>query len=383
MHQPRTVSQTFELAFEQQKPLRSENRDKPAKTIGQVCTEIGTRTHTTIDASTSNKTRAMTFIIRGRPTDVAEAKKMLWAEVAQSMSSSIEVPEAYLGSIIGASGRTVQAIMQETGTKINVPRKSDDASYPGYIMISGDYEAIAQAKARILAIVDEKAKKVVEKVELKAHLLPFIYGVPSGKVGEQVQAWSERHSIRISQDIDRDADLAVVTFAGDRDEVQVAHREFLRLLEEQKRAVKSVSTSLPKPLHKFLIGPKGSVLHELETETGCEIQVPRPDSPSDQVTVFGPQEKLFKGLSAVMEKTSAMASELIRIPSNVRVLILERHRAKINDLQSTIDVSIVPVADGLQVNGFKNKVPAAITELESIIKPLVKTNPRCMIPNFL
>lgn len=375
VHQPQTIAQTFELAAEQQKPLRPEGRDRAPRSVAHVCQEIGSRTRTSIDASTSSKTRTMTFIVRGRAADVAEAKRQLWAELAQSVTATCEVPEEHLGAIIGQGGRNVQALMAETGTKINVPRKAvtaEDPGYPGHLLIVGDLEAVNEAKARILAIVEERTRKVVERCEVPAHLLPFIYGVTSAHVGEQAQAWSERYSVKVGQEVDREADRAAMTFAGDRDEVRVAHAEFQRLAEEQRRLVKSVSTAVPKALHRFLIGPKGSILQELETETGCMLAIPGPEQASEQVTIYGPQERLFKGLSAVMEKTGAMASETVSLPGPLRALLLERFRPQLNDLQSAHDALIQAAPEGLQVSGFKAKVPAVLAALDQLLKPLVR-----------
>lgn len=370
---PQNISQTFELAVEQQKPLKADSRDRTPRSVAQICQEIASRTRTSIDASTSSKTRSMAFIITGRAADVAEAKRQLWAELAQSATATCEVPEEHLGAIIGQGGRNVQSIMAETGTRINVPRKGEESTGQSVltITITGDLDGVHEAKARIMAIVNERARKVVERCEVPAHLLPFIYGVTSAHVAGQAQAWSERHSVKVSQDVDRETDRAVVTISGDRDEVRVAHGEFLRLTEEQRRSVKSVSTAVPKALHRFLIGPKGSVLHDLESETGCMLAIPAPEQASEQVTIYGPQERLFKGLSAVMEKTGTMASETVRLAPSLRSLVLERFRAQLNELQATHDGLIQPSNDGLQVSGLKSNMPGLLTGLDQILKPLV------------
>jgi len=284
------------------------------------------------------------------------------------MTSPVEVPVEFLGSVIGTGGKIIQSIMKETGTKINVPRKGEE--YPGFILVTGDQEGVNAAKAKIRFLIEEKQKKLVERVEFKAHLLPFIFGVPSSKVNEQAQIWSEHHSIKIGQEIDREKDVAIVTLSGDRDEVRLALNEFNRLLEDQKRNIRSVSTSVPKSLHKFLIGPKGSVLLELETETGCSLIIPGADDSSDQITIIGPQSKLFKGLSAVMDKTGSVASEILFLSPNVRELLYDRFRKQVQDLQSS-SVFISWSNEGLQISGYKTQVPKVLSELENLSKTFV------------
>jgi rRNA processing protein Krr1/Pno1 len=367
------ISQTFELPAEQQKPLKNgfgngHGKQQP-RSVSQICAGIAAKTHTAIDASTSSKTRAITFIIRGKQADVSEAKKLLWAELAQPMTMPVEVAEEHLGQIIGASGRTLQSIMAETGTRINVSKKGEE--YPGYVLVTGDAEGVKQARAKIRAIVEEKEKRLVQTLTLKAHLLPFVYGVSSSRVSEQPAVLSEHFRIKVSHEVDREKDEAIITMSGDRDDVMLALNHLSSSYEEARKSIRSVSTAVPKAIHRFVIGPKGSTLHEMEAETNCIIHVPLADSPSDQVTVFGSEATLFRGLSMVLEKAGSLDNKTLPLSADVRQLVMDRFRGKLNEIESSFDVSIVQANDGLSVCGQKVKVPKAFTEVETLVKPLV------------
>ena len=47
---------------------------------------------------------------------------------------------------------------------------------------------------------------------------------------------------------------------------------------------------IPKEHHKYVLGPKGKKLNELELATATKINVPRPHDPSDSITVSGTRE---------------------------------------------------------------------------------------------
>ena len=47
---------------------------------------------------------------------------------------------------------------------------------------------------------------------------------------------------------------------------------------------------IPKEHHRFVLGQKGKKLNELELATATKITVPRPNDPSDYITISGTRE---------------------------------------------------------------------------------------------
>jgi len=60
--------------------------------------------------------------------------------------------------------------------------------------------------------------------------------------------------------------------------------------------------TIPKKQHKFIVGPKGSHLAIILQKTGCSVELPAWDDPSEVVTVRGAEAGLVSGLQMVLEK---------------------------------------------------------------------------------
>jgi hypothetical protein len=56
-----------------------------------------------------------------------------------------------------------------------------------------------------------------------------------------------------------------------------------------------VSVEVKKSQHRYVIGPKGNSINEILSETGVYVEMPASDSPSETITLRGPQEKLGLG----------------------------------------------------------------------------------------
>lgn len=67
----------------------------------------------------------------------------------------LEIPRIYHPFIQGPNQETIQNIMMETGTKINIPPPSVQKDE---ITISGDKDGVNQAKDKIIRIYKEKVR---------------------------------------------------------------------------------------------------------------------------------------------------------------------------------------------------------------------------------
>ncbi|KAJ2715051.1 hypothetical protein H4R19_001411, partial [Coemansia spiralis] len=66
-----------------------------------------------------------------------------------------------------------------------------------------------------------------------------------------------------------------------------------------------VSVSVPRPLHKFLIGEKGSTIERLREQSGARITVPAERAKSDVVEI--------EGLPEQRAKAQALVEQLVRV----------------------------------------------------------------------
>ncbi|CAF3329186.1 unnamed protein product [Rotaria socialis] len=80
----------------------------------------------------------------------------------------------------------------------------------------------------------------------------------------------------------------IVTITGRPEHVRAAQVQIVR---EIQRPVQ-LSVNVPLDFHRFIIGPKGATLKQLEQETLTRITVPPQDKPSNAITVLGAKDNV-------------------------------------------------------------------------------------------
>ncbi len=76
------------------------------------------------------------------------------------------------------------------------------------------------------------------------------------------------------------------------------------LYSKLSRTIRSLTISVPKKKHKYIVGQKSSNLIEIFKSTGCIVELPPVEVASDVITIKGPEAKLSFGLQKVLEKVS-------------------------------------------------------------------------------
>ncbi|KAJ1936730.1 hypothetical protein GGF37_005491, partial [Kickxella alabastrina] len=98
---------------------------------------------------------------------------------------------------------------------------------------------------------------------------------------------------------------------GERDAVQAAVAEITETARLLMQGSQTVTVSIPKRQHRFIVGDGGSTLRDIIEATGCSISVPAPRNPSDQVTVRGPESNLVQALGLVMTKANSVVVQVV------------------------------------------------------------------------
>lgn len=352
------------MPAEQQRKTR-EPGDRTS--LAEICATIGKETRTMIDSSRSGLTKAYTFVIKGEEADIATARRRLWSRLADTITVALPVPESCLGIIIGPAGKQIGALMSETSTRITVPKP-----YDGNVLVMGDFEGISLARARIEALISERINKLATSLTVERPYLMFMMEAgPSGKSKasvEQLHALAAKHDVKL---VTRDGpdNSITINLSGDKKKV-TGLKEYLESKYDIARAtIKSVSTHVSKPLHRFLIGPKGETLTRMEEETGCLILVPPPLETSAEVTIYGSEGALLKGLQLVLEKTASFDSQSLKVSDELTVrLLLNRCRKAIRDLESKYDVQVHAGPTEIRIDGRKAEVTIASMEVKGLLR---------------
>ena len=93
------------------------------------------------------------------------------------------------------------------------------------------------------------------------------------------------------------SDKNEIVIAGDQNAINAAKERIYEIYNNKKLNCEAIPIEIKKCQHKYIIGPKGSVLNEIFKTTGVSIEMPT-DPESEQIILRGEQEKLGKlGLS--------------------------------------------------------------------------------------
>lgn len=125
-----------------------------------------------------------------------------------------------------------------------------------------------------------------------------------------------------------------------------------------------VPISIPKEHHRFLLGPKGQTLAELERSTATKISIPRPNDDSSTINITGTREGIEKAvheIRLISDKQSKQASEKISIPKKYHAFLFGPYNEKVRQLESEYNVKInIPppsvMKDEIHITGEKEGV---------------------------
>ncbi|CAO3644055.1 unnamed protein product [Cunninghamella echinulata] len=306
-----TVTDVLELPASQQ-IANQPNKPLGFKSAADVINQVTAKTGANIIAST-NRSGTTTFLIQGLPANVAKAKKDLVTGLVVKRTVELAVPASTRRFIIGTKGKTLQQIEQLSGTRINIPPRKDDEvkdeenEESVNISIVGDVAGIKVAKAEIEKIVGEKAAKQTIKID---NFDPNFNLFISGAQNNAINALEEEFNVKIqmpplvnTQEIEKGTKVTnIITVTGDKEKVLLAKQALETRYAEVQKTLRTVTIGVPKAQHKFLFGKNGSTVREILEQTGCTVELPSLNDPSDNVTIRGPEERLINGLTAIMEK---------------------------------------------------------------------------------
>ncbi|KAJ1952481.1 hypothetical protein EC988_003533, partial [Linderina pennispora] len=280
--------------------------------VGDVARKIMQQTKTQIEISHNRVLKTSTYLVSGKPEDVARAKREICAKLSPQITKLMQAPASVRSQIFGVRGRTLQAIQTRTGTQIKMTSRPSMGSSDLFdvvdLAITGDSVGVAAAIAEIDAIVDQKTTKRAVRLGSIPHELNALL---VGKEGATLAALQAAHSdvhIRIPGPIEADQTIAVF---GERDAVQSAIKDIEETARQLLQSSQTVTVTVPKRQHRFIVGEGGATLKEIINATGCAILVPAPSSPSDQVTVRGAESNLVQALGLVMSKANSVTIETV------------------------------------------------------------------------
>ncbi|KAI8079749.1 uncharacterized protein BX664DRAFT_286121 [Halteromyces radiatus] len=310
-----SITDVLELPANQQIANQS-NKPLGFKSAADVIQQVINRTGTNIIAST-NRTGTTTFLIQGLTADVAKAKRELVAGLVVKRTVEIPVPASTRRFIIGTKGKTLQQIENLSGTRINIPPRKDDEIKDEEnddtvnITVVGDVAGIKIAKAEIEKIVGEKAAKQTLKID---QFDPRFHLFLAGPQNSTIKALEEELNVKIQMppfvnvgEIKTgDQVNNAISITGDKEKLQLAKQALESHYAELQKSTRTAAIGVPKRQHKYLFGKDGATVKEILEQSGCTVELPPFNDPSENVTIRGPEQRLINGLTLVMEKARAV-----------------------------------------------------------------------------
>ncbi|KAI8813169.1 hypothetical protein BJ742DRAFT_735491 [Cladochytrium replicatum] len=384
----RAVTERFEVPHHLQKPTQLH-----AKAISEVLRNVGNRTGTTIEKTTSNKTKSITFLVTGKPEAVKQAKREIIHGVTIEVSHTMTIPASVRPHLLGKAGSTLKALTSRTLTKISLPKPpatngEEKEPVDGIIedeeqtvTITGDFEGVEIAKKEIEVIVAQRTSKHILRMAIPRQFHPFIAAeieFPEGVKLDIPPAFLAFGPTPTEKNLDE------IILRGDRAEVLAVAEKIKEKHDYLNRTSKKLMAPVKKRQQRFLLGQRGAGLEEIFKATGCSVLLPVASDTSDIVTIIGPNPNVVEALQMVLDKSNSITLEELDVaallPKGVDIAVFLRfvyikERATLKNIETTHNVSIyqqtpIPPATSTHVLEVQGK---STSDVEGAFKALKST----------
>ncbi|WFD18652.1 hypothetical protein MCAP1_000858 [Malassezia caprae] len=271
-----------------------------------------------MEASTTRKTGYTTFIFKStNEAAVQLAKKELTVQLARRITTIVLVPSSLRAHVIGAGGKNIKSITEQTGVRIHVPPRSGDAHADEAddpllgeqmeITIEGDEIHAHEAQALIQAIVAERTSKLSQRL---AHIEPEYYPFLAGARGARIEALMAnegRGEVTVKVPHRRDAPIVV---HGERASVGAVVDAIEAQVRDMRASFHTLSLTIPKRQHVCLVGDSAA---DILAATQCSVELPPAHDVSESVTIRGPQTQLPIALTAALERANAISVKVVDV----------------------------------------------------------------------
>ncbi|KAH8237222.1 hypothetical protein KR038_007294, partial [Drosophila bunnanda] len=289
--------------------------------------------------------------------------RQLSAEQYKKSSDRTTVPKIYHPFIVGPYSENLNKLQEETGAKIKVPPQQVQKDE---IIISGEKDAVAAAKAKVEAIYKEMEKKCsTVSVEVAKPQHRYVIGPKGSTIAEILKLTGV--SVEMPPN---DSTLETITLRGP----QVALGNALTVVYQKANSVKSVELNAPHWIHKYVIGRKGANMKQLE-ETCPNVNV---NCLEDKIKLEGDPENVDRAVSYLNEiirnYEDNFTFEVMTVNPSYYKHIIGKAGANVNRLKDELKVNInIEEREGqnnIRIEGPKEGVRQAQLELQEKIDKL-------------
>ncbi|KZT08355.1 uncharacterized protein LAESUDRAFT_697227 [Laetiporus sulphureus 93-53] len=388
-------SDTFNLS---QADIAAAGKDGKPVSTGEVMKRIMSQCpKVKLEASTNNRLHQTTFYLKSDlQKELEKAKRMLLAYLSPVVTSVLHAPASTIPIIIGPKGANLHKVREQTGVKVDIPRRDsipalngngathgaatslddgeeeEEATVP--VTITGPQPLVQEAADMINVIIAAKRSRTTQRVrDIAPHILPFL-------TPRRAQFETAADGGEISLSLNQPA--REITVSGEREAVGHVIDSIRSAINYFTAEITQLKIVLPKRQHRLLTGKDAG---EIMTKSKCVVIVPKPEETSEEIVVWGKPTDIGLGVQTVMEKANSAYIHEFPLPGPISVsrqlltYIIRVGYAKALSMNNpgasvyTPALSSIEKASALNVDivGEKPAVDAAVSQLSALIGKLI------------
>ncbi|KAF3137290.1 hypothetical protein TWF703_005213 [Orbilia oligospora] len=268
------------------------------------------------------------IVLRGPSKGVKEAKdeitELIKYEQDHGHSVAVTVPARVLPHIIGAGGKVINQIRDDSGAKIELPPQGSTDAELVEVRIKGTKDQIAKAKAAILASTKEVENQVVKMLSVDKKFHRALIG-PGGQIlhnivvkcGGPSDKSAQARMVRFPHHDVTDSNIKV---EGTVDVVDKIIKEFEAIIAAEKDKI-TIVVEIPADKHRKLIGREGSVRKEIERTFSVTLDIPRQRQDGGEaptgVKLSGSAENVEQAKEHILNLTKDQDATNVSVPKHL------------------------------------------------------------------
>uniref|UniRef100_A0A8D2MAE8 Vigilin n=1 Tax=Zonotrichia albicollis TaxID=44394 RepID=A0A8D2MAE8_ZONAL len=225
---------------------------------------------------------------------------LISAEQDKRAVERLDVEKVYHPFIAGPYNKLVSELMQETGTRINIPPPSVNKTE---IVFTGEKEQLAQAVARVKKIYEEKANSfTVSSVSAPSWLHRFIIGKKGQNLAKITQQMPKVH-IEFTEGEDK------ITLEGPTEDVNVAQEQIEVMVKDLINRMDYAEINVDHKFHRHLIGKNGANINRIKDLYKVSVRIPPDNEKSNLIRIEGDPQGVQQAKKELLELASRMENE--------------------------------------------------------------------------
>lgn len=308
------------------------------------------------------------IIITGTKEGIEKAEheiRVISDEQSRKAFERITVPKIYHPFIYGAHNENLNAMMAETGARINIPPASVQQDE---ITIAGEKEGVLAAKQKIESIYKDMEKRCTTvSVEVPKSQHKYVIGPRGSTIAEILQTTGVSVEMPAA-----DSATGTITLRGPQEKLGQA----LNKVYEKANSVRTAVVEAPVWIHKYIIGRKGVNIKKI-TQEMPKVNVEFTGK-EDKIKIEGPPEEVEKAQNELQLMANDLIAKLTFTELNVDPRfykhIIGKNGCNVNRVKEGTGVVIsISENDGsnvIRIEGNLAGVLKAQTELIEMVKKL-------------